>query len=86
MTLLTVTMGALYAPTQNGGGTTTGNTPGGLAIYASQSTDSAYDGVSKSTSSVVTAPTVMAVQTAKIMGLLVPLPQKLLKQCVVVER
>lgn len=69
LTLLTVTMGALYAPTQNGGGTTTGNTPGGLAIYASQSTDSAYDGVSKSTSSVVTAPTVMAVQTAKIMGL-----------------
>ena len=61
-------MGSLYAPNKDGGGTTD-PTPDAFSTYAGLSTDSAYDGVSRSTSSVVTAPTVMAVQTAKIMGL-----------------
>jgi len=68
LALLTVTMGALYAPPPSGGGAN-GSAPVAFSSYGSLATGDAYNSVANSTSSVVTAPTVMAVQTAKIMGL-----------------
>lgn len=66
--LAVATMGGLYAPPS--GGSSAGSGPTGpLATAAYFATGDAYNSVANSTSSVVTAPTVMAVQTAKIMGL-----------------
>jgi hypothetical protein len=72
LTLLAVAgIGALYAAPPSGG-SASGSAPlqngaPNTAVYFA--TDDAYNSVANSTSSVVTAPTVMAVQTAKIMGL-----------------
>ncbi len=71
LALLTVAMGALYAPAIPGSAAGAGPTGlgGALTTAAYLATGDAYNSVANSTSSVVTAPTVMAVQTAKIMGL-----------------
>lgn len=64
--LAVATMGGLYAPPVPP--TTSGNAPVNNTA-ASLATGDSYGGVDRSSGSVVTAPTVMAVQTAKIMGL-----------------
>lgn len=69
MALLTVTMGALYAPPPVKGGGGDSYAESRLAGVYGATGYYAYDSVATTPSSVVTAPTVMAVQTRKILGL-----------------